>query len=192
MAQGERQSALGCVEIARHAVYFRRNNFKASKSGVFVPWPFFTRIIPGYLLACATVSLTIAAAVIAVALLSWNQTNVRDFSFALLSPMLTFPAVVLLSAIPFLIFMPFTEIRSVRKRKYYLIAGGASGALAIPVVRMLMYGPGPHLGEFVASFVYYALLLGPLGILGGYIYWRISGKRAGTGWRCDPRPADDP
>jgi hypothetical protein len=146
---------------------------------MFVPWPLFGRILIGYLLSCAVVSLAYAL----IILLQYIASGILAFElknplYVLVSPLLAFPFIFFLTLLPFLIVVLITEIGSFRKKFHYVVAATLSGGLAGAFLLSNVSQPM----QFVAILLRSTLIFGPFGALGGYVYWRISGRFAGLGW----------
>ncbi len=150
---------------------------------MFVPWPLFGRILIGYLLSCAVVSLAVALVMLVNGFASDVQGfELKDLLYILASPLLTFPFIFFLTLLPFLVVVLVTEIGSFRKKSHYVIAAALSGGLAgtfIPTA--MLYNVGQPM-QFVVFLLGSTLICGPFGALGGYVFWRISGRFAGLGW----------
>lgn len=150
---------------------------------MFVPWPLFGRILIGYLLSCAVVSLAYALVVlvqdIASGILFFELKNLLH---VMMSPLLTFPFIFFLTLLPFLIVVLITEIGSFRKKSHYVVAAALSGGLAGAFLPIAMLPNVSQPMQFVAILLIATLIFGPFGALGGYVYWRISGRFAGLGW----------
>jgi hypothetical protein len=154
-----------------------------AEDSMFVPWPLFGRILIGYLLSCAVVSLAYALVTLVKSLASDAQGfELKDLLYILASPLLTFPFIFFLTLLPFLIVVLITEIGSFRKKFHYVVAATLSGGLAGAFLPTAMLSNVSQPMQFVAILLRATLIFGPFGALGGYVYWRISGRFAGLGW----------
>lgn len=150
---------------------------------MFVPWPLIGRILIGYLLSCAVVSLAIALVMLVNGFANVAQDlELKDILYVLASPVLTFPFIFFLTLLPFLIVVLITEIGSFRKKSHYVIAAALSGGFAGTFLPTAMLSNVGQPMQFVAFLLGSTLICGPFGALGGYVYWRISGRFAGLGW----------
>ena len=132
-----------------------------------------SRIFVGYLAACLAASFVIAIFAFLVAIESEAPSL---FKFLELAQVVTW-MMIAYAAVPALAVIAYGEANRIRSPAFYVVAGAIAAS-----VSSIMYIPGGLIGGLF-------LLVAPIGLIAGLIYWRIAGRSAG--WEKPGHQSDE-
>lgn len=146
----------------------------------------FGRLLLGYVAACATVSVTFVWPALLLGLVYAHNWTLEHLVLFAIGPTFAFPFVLVLALLPFLLWSVASERWSLRNLSAHVLAGVCAG---FPVWAVYVWSRisgdervAHPFRESALSLIWIAAAAG----VGGYVYWRLSGRHAGAARRRRP------
>ncbi|MCK7614379.1 hypothetical protein [Roseibium sediminicola] len=152
----------------------------ASQAEQGAPASRFGRLFLGYVAASAAVSVTFVWPPLLLGLAYSRNWTLEHFALFAIGPTFLFLFVLLLALLPFLLWSVASERWSLQSKAAHILAGVSAGFPVWAVHVWSRLSSDGHILHPLREILLSLIWIGACASIGGYVYWYLSGRHAGS------------